>query len=402
MQNWKENVMTEKPLSGLRVVDLTQIYQGPYAAFLMATAGAEVIKVEPVGGERMRGRGGKHTPLSFVMLNSNKRSVTLNLKHPTGKRMLIDMVKQADVLLENFAPGTMERLELGWDVLRQVNPELVYGSGTGYGLTGPDHELLAMDHTIQAASGIMSVTGDADQPPCRAGGAPCDIMGGVHMYAGVLTALLARERTGKGTLVEVSMLESMYFTLCSELTAYHALGEFPPRMSGRSPGGACPYGRYRCQDGWIAVISVAESHWNSILETIGRADLIGHEDYAAPHLRRKREPEIDALISAWSGTLSRDEAYAVLRAARVPVAPVRDLEEARTNPHLHERGMLQWKTHEEMGEIVLPGSPIRYSDYPSSEITFFPAAGEHNRQIFGAWLGLSEEDLDGLSAQSII
>lgn len=394
--------MDDKPLSGYRVVDLTQIYQGPYAAFLMATAGAEVVKVEPPGGERMRGRGGKYTPLSFVMLNSNKKSVTLDLKHPQGKAILIDLVKQADVLLENFAPGTMDRLGIGWDVLRQANPKLVYGTGTGYGLTGPDHDLLAMDHTIQAASGIMSVTGDADQPPSRAGGAPCDIMGGIHMYAGVLSALLGRGRTGKGTLVEISMLETMYFTLCSELAAYHASGKLPPRASDRSPAGACPYGRYRCQDGWLAIISVAENHWSAILETIGRADLIGREEYAAAHLRRKHEAEINDLIETWSKRLPRDEAYAAMRAARVPVAPVRNLEEARTNAHLHERGMLQWKTHEEIGEVVLPGSPIRYSDYESSEVTFFPKAGEHTVAVFSDWLGLGEQKLAELLAAGVI
>jgi crotonobetainyl-CoA:carnitine CoA-transferase CaiB-like acyl-CoA transferase len=398
----EEVLMKDKPLSGIRVVDLTQIYQGPYAAFLMACAGAEVVKIEPPGGERMRGRGGKHTPLSFVMLNSNKKSVMLDLKHPRGKAILIDLVKHADVLLENFAPGTMDRLGVGWDVLRQANPQLVYGTGTGYGLTGPDHELLAMDHTIQAASGIMSVTGDADQPPSRAGGAPCDIMGGIHMYAGVLSALVGRGRTGKGTRVEVSMLESMYFTLCSELAAYHASGELPRRASDRSPAGACPYGRYRCQDGWLAIICVAENHWHAILETIGRTDLLGHKEYQAAYLRKKCEPEINELIENWSKGLARDDAYAAMRAARVPVAPVRNLEEARTNAHLHERGMLQWKSHPEIGEVVLPGSPIRYSDYESSEITFYPEAGQHTAEVFREWLGLSAEKLTDLIADKVI
>ena len=156
--------MQGKPLEGIRVVDLTQIYQGPYAAFLMAMAGAEVVKVEPLTGERMRGAGGARTPMAFAMLNSNKKSVTLDLKHEKGKELLKALVNEADVLLENFAPGTMDRLGIGWDVLREINPKLIYGCGTGYGLSGPDFDLLAMDHTIQAASGIMSVTGDADHP----------------------------------------------------------------------------------------------------------------------------------------------------------------------------------------------------------------------------------------------
>jgi CoA:oxalate CoA-transferase len=397
-----ELTMSDKPLSGIRVIDLTQIYQGPYAAFLMAGAGAEVIKVEPPGGERLRGRGGAHTPLSFVMLNSNKLSVTLNLKAQRGKELLIQLVKDADVLLENYAPGVMDKLGVGWEVLHEINPRLIYGSGTGYGLSGPDKDQLAMDHTIQAASGVMSMTGEPDGPPSRAGGAPSDIMGGIHMYGGVMTALVGRAATGKGTRVEVSMLESMYFTLCSEFAAYHSAGELPVRASGRSPAGAAPYGRYRCEDGWIAIICVAESHWQSICRVIGRDDLLESEDYAAAHLRKKRQDEIDLMIEAWSNTLPRDQAFAAMRDAKIPVAPVRDLEEVRTDPHLHQRGMLNWMTHPELGEIVLPSSPIRYSDYEPHELKFFPAPGADNRAIYVDELGIEADEFASLVEANVI
>jgi CoA:oxalate CoA-transferase len=392
----------DRPLAGIRVIDLTQIYQGPYAAFLMAGAGADVIKVEPPGGERLRGRGGAHTPLSFVMLNSNKRSITLNLKEERGKSLLRRLATEADVLLENYAPGVMDRLGLGWEDLRKLNPRLIYASGTGYGLSGPDRDQLAMDHTIQAASGVMSVTGDPDRPPARAGGAPSDIMGGVHMYAGVMTALVGRGATGKGTRVEVSMLESMYFTLCSEFAAYHAAGKLPERASGRSPAGAAPYGRYRCRDGWIAIICVAEAHWHAICRVIGRPELSADEGLAAAHLRKKRQDEIDALIEAWSSSLPRDAAYAAMREAKVPVAPVRNLEEVRTDPHLHARGMLRWMTHPEIGEVVLPSSPIRYSEYDPQEVTFFPEPGADNQQVYGDELGLTERERQELRDAGVI
>jgi|TARA_Y100000310_G_scaffold224384_1_gene226212 crotonobetainyl-CoA:carnitine CoA-transferase CaiB-like acyl-CoA transferase len=394
--------MQGKPLDGIRVVDLTQIYQGPYAAFLMAMAGAEVVKVEPLTGERMRGVGGARTPMAFAMLNSNKKSITLDLKQDKGKELLKDLVKEADVLLENFAPGTMDRLGVGWDTLKEINPKLIYGCGTGFGLSGPDFDLLAMDHTIQAASGIMSVTGDADQPPGRAGGAPCDIMGGIHMYAGVLAALFGRSATGKGTLVEISMMESMYFTLCSDFTAYHNLGELPPRNSARSPAAACPYGRYRCTDGWIAIICVAEAHWRSILEVIGRSDLLDAPEFARSNLRRKRESEVDAMIENWSSKLSRDDAYTQMRNNRIPVAPVRNLEEVRTDPHLHARGMLNFMNHPDMGEIVLPNSPMRFSDYDSSDVEFYPEVGVNNEDVYGDWLGLSAEELKSLKHNEVI
>ena len=291
---------SNKPLAGLKIIDLTQIYQGPYAAFLFAMAGADVIKVEPTNGERLRGAGGAKTPLAFAMLNSNKKSITLNLRDDEGKKLLRKLVRDADILLENYAPGVMDRLGVGWEELKKINPNLVYGSGTGYGLSGPDKDLLAMDHTIQAASGVMSSTGDEDAPPSRSGGAPCDIMGGIHMYAGVLAALQGRAATGKGTRVEVSMLESMYFTLCSELSILHSTGEIPPRNSARSPSGVCPYGRYPCKDGWIVIICVAEAHWHSVLDVIGKPDQKTNHDFRNSLARKKREHLVDAMINAWS------------------------------------------------------------------------------------------------------
>ncbi len=395
--------MSDQPLNGIRVIDLTQIYQGPYAAFLMATAGAEVIKVEPIGGERLRGAGGARTPMAFAMLNSNKKSVTLNLKSEEGKLLLIDLVAKADVLLENFAPGVMDRLGVGWDVLREINPRLIYVSGTGYGLSGPDRDRLAMDHTIQAAAGIMSVTGDADRPPSRAGGAPCDIMGGAQMYAGALTALVGRANSGKGTLVEVSMLESMYFTLCSELTVYQFTGELPERNSARSPAGSCPYSRYQCADGgFIAIICVSETHWASILKVIGRDDLIGSPAYATPGARRKIEDDVNAMIEGWSMGLPRDEAYRQMREARVAVSPVRNLDEVRDDPHMHERQMLNRVNHPDLGDIVLPNSPIRFSDNKLNEIAPYPATGEHNQEVYADWLGLAAEDITRLSNDGVI
>ena len=390
-----------KPLVGVKVIDLTQIYQGPYAAFLFAQAGADVIKVEPLAGERLRGAGGAKTPLSFAMLNSNKKSITLNLRDEEGKKLLRELVKDADVLLENYAPGVMDRLGVGWEALKEINPTLIYGSGTGYGLSGPDRDLLAMDHTIQAASGVMSATGDADSPPSRSGGAPCDIMGGIHMYAGVLAALQGRTVTGRGTRVEVSMLEAMYFTLSSELSIHHATGELPPRNSARSPSNVCPYGRYPCKDGWIVVICVAESHWQNLLKVIGRLDEKDNHDYRNSMARKKREHLIDAMINAWTVERTRDEAYEELRANRIPVAPIRTIDEVRDDRHLHERGMLHYKNHELLGDVVLPTSPIRFSEYDLTEPEFFPEIGAHNDEVYGG-LNVSAEDLDQLKASGVI
>jgi crotonobetainyl-CoA:carnitine CoA-transferase CaiB-like acyl-CoA transferase len=394
--------MNARPLDGIRVLDLTQIFQGPYATFLMAMAGAEIVKVEPHGGERMRQGVGAETSLAFATLNSNKKSLTVDLKHPRGKALLKSMAEKADVLVENFAAGTMDRLGLGYEVMREVNPRLIYASGTGYGLSGPDRDMLAMDHTIQAAAGLMSITGEAGGPPARAGGTPCDIMGGIHLYAGVLQALLGRNATGQGTLVETAMVETMYFTLTSDLAAYHRTGELPERRGDKTPANTAPYSRYRCKDGWIALICVSEAQWERILEVIGREDLKGNPDYGDRERRHAREAEVNAMIQDWCRNLPRDEAFAALRENRVPVAPVRTLADVRTDPHMHERGMLKYADHPDMGEIVLPAAPIRLSEYPAGEVSFFPGIGANNADVLRDWLGLSDAEIAGLSEEKVI
>ncbi len=218
------------PLAGVTVVDLGQIYNGPYATFLMAMAGARVIKVEPVGGENLRRRaavGGAAVP--FAMLNSNKQFVTLNLKTAAGKDLFLRMVDRADVLVENFSVGAMERLGLGYEDLRVRHPGLVYASGSGYGRSGPMKAYPAMDIAVQAMSGLMSINGFEDRPPVKVGPAVADFMGGVHLYAAITTALFERERTGLGQAVEVSMMESVYASLASNLGLYYASqGVSPP------------------------------------------------------------------------------------------------------------------------------------------------------------------------------
>ncbi len=392
-----------QPLAGVRVIDLGQIYQGPYATLLMALAGAEVIKVEPPGGERLRGLAGASPIMSFAMLNSNKKSVTLDLKQERGRELLIELVKHGDVLLENFAPGVMNRLGVGVDVLSAANARLIYASGTGYGLTGPDRDQLAMDHTIQAVSGMMSVTGKSDDPPLRAGGAVADILGGVHLYSGVLTALLGRERTGQGTLVEVAMQETMYFTYSTLFTAFHRTGEVPGR-SGNQPAGraSAPYNVYPTKDGHIAIICVTEEHWERLLEVIGREELAQDPRFATRRDRGRHTEEVDRFIAEWSVTLTRAEAERMAREHRVPLAPVRDLGEVMNDPHMHERGMLQWVDHRDMGRVVLPHSPLRFPDIGQLPLEPFPRLGEHNAEVYGQLLGLSGDALGRLADEGVI
>jgi CoA:oxalate CoA-transferase len=232
-------------LEGVRVIDLTNTVLGPFATQLLGDAGADVIKIEPPHGEPLRRRAapGKSATLPFAMLNQNKRAVTLNLKHARGRELLFEMTRRADVLLENFSPGTMDALGVGWSVLHELNARLIYATGTGFGISGPDRDNLAMDLTIQAASGIMSVTGAPDGPPMKAGPTLVDFMGGIHLYAAVLTALYDRDRNGGvGRLVEVAMQETVYSSLAASFEYYHRTGQPPPRAGKLQAGGAnTPY-----------------------------------------------------------------------------------------------------------------------------------------------------------------
>ena len=240
--------MNRLPLEGVTVLDLSQIYNGPYATFMLAQAGADIIKVEPLGGEHLRKRGVVGgAALPFAMLNGNKRAVTLNLKSPRGRDLLIEMAKRADILVENFAPGVMERLNLGFDFLRTLNPRLIYAQSSGYGRTGPNRDYPAMDLTVQAMSGVMSITGFPDRPPVKAGPALCDFFAGVHLYGAIATALYEREETGVGRLVEVAMQDAVYASLSSSLGLFAGSGGKAMQRTGNRHGGLAesPYNQGR-------------------------------------------------------------------------------------------------------------------------------------------------------------
>lgn len=394
------------PLAGVTVIDLGQIYQGPYATLLMAKAGAHVIKVEPLKGEpaRLRAAVGMNATFPFAMLNSNKDGVSLNLKHPDGVALLKRMVAKADVLLENFAPGVMDKLGVGWSVLREINPRLVYASGTGYGLDGPDRDNLAMDLTVQASSGIMSITGFADGPPVKAGPAVVDFMSGIHLYGAVVTALYERSITGTGRLVEVAMQESVYPMLASNLSfLYNSKGETPPRTGNRHGGlTISPYNVYPTADSYIAIITVTEDHWLGILDAIGRPELKDEPRFKTNPERVKVMDEVDAIVEAWTRTKPRDEAIAILRRHRVPSAPVRNLREVINDRHMHERGMLEEIDHPELGRITVPTSPLRYHGADRVVTTPSPRVGQHNDKVYREWLGLSADDVAQMKADGVI
>lgn len=393
------------PLDGVTVIDLGQVYQGPYATFLMAKAGADVIKVEPLAGEPIRQRVSvsKGAAVPFAMLNANKRDITLNLKSPRGRDVLKGLVAQADVLLENYAPGVMDKLGVGWLVLSEINPRLIYASGSGYGISGPDRDNLAMDVTVQAASGMMSVTGFPDGPPVKCGPAVVDFLSGVHLYAGIMTALYERTFTNKGRLVEVAMQETVYPTLASNLAFVYDKGIAPPRTGNRHGGlAAAPYNVYPTSDGFIAIIGINETHWANLLAAMGREDLLGDPRFTSKALRVQHIEETDLLIAEWTGRHTKAEAAKIFSKYKVPAAPVRDLIEVTNDPHMHARGMLEWINHPQFGRIVVPNSPLRIHGTDSVPSEPSPRLGQHNREILAGMLNMSADEIASLEADGAI
>ena len=294
------------PLEGVKVLDLGRIYQGPWCGLMLALAGADVLKIEePAGEPSRRGSTVETTTVPFAMLNSNKRDITLNLKDKRGRDLFRRLVEDADVVVENFSPGTMDRLGLSAESLLELNPRLVYGAATGYGIDGPDRDQLAMDITIQAHSGVMSVTGFPEQPPVKAGVAFVDFLGGTHLYAGIVTALYERERTGVGRIVDIAMIDTIYPTLASNLSGYFRDGFAGRAGNGHGGGALVPYNVYATADGHVAIIIISDQQWRNLCGAMGQPELVDDERFSSNGRRFHRLEELDDIIETWTSARSR-------------------------------------------------------------------------------------------------
>lgn len=396
---------SQYPLSGITVIDLSHVYNGPYATFLMALAGANVIKVEPFQGEHLRSRGDMGgAALPFAMLNSNKQPVTLNLKTEQGRELLKELVQRADILVENFAPGVMDRLGIGAADLHEVNPRLVYGSSSGYGKDGPYRDYPAMDLVMQAMCGVIDSTGFPDQPPVKSGAALCDFMAGIHLYAAIMTALYERERTGKGRVVEVSMQDATYASLASNLGMLHARGDAAPARTGNRHGGLgiSPYNVYKTNDGYVVLNCPGDHHFRSVLDVMGRPDLKEDPRFLTRSARVENTAAVDDLLESWTRTLSKYEVADKMLAAKVPCAPVRSLSEVMVDENMHARGSLQWIDHPDLGRVVLPHSPLVFEGAERLPIQPSQHLGASNNAVFGEWLGHSKEEIEAFKAAGVI
>lgn len=395
---------TATPLAGLTVLDFGQVYNGPYCGFLLAQAGARVIKVESPTGESLRGRSGTAKPgFPFRMFNSAKECITANIKHPDGRQLIKDLVPQVDVVLENFSPGTLADNGLGSNVLCELNPRLIYAAGTGFGGSGPYRDYLGMDITLQAMSGVMSVTGDADSPPTKAGAAFCDILGGAHLYAGIVSALYQREQTGKGAVIDISMQDCVFPTLATQLGTYFQLGHQPARTGNRHSGMAlAPYNVYRAKDGHVAMICFRGEHWLRLCDAMERPELKTDERFARTKDRARNMDEVDALVEAWTRTLTKAEIFAVAQSAGMICAPVQTLEDVVNDPQLLARGTLAWAEDKWGDQSLKFHTPIRFKGMQTPGVPDMPSLGAHSESVLLEFLGMDADEVARLrNAQAI-
>lgn len=390
-------------LDGIRVICLGQFYMAPYSTMLMARMGAEVIKVEAPGGDPYR-----HLPtadedgvaVQFSMMNAGKRLVRLDLKTPEGRDVFLELVRRSDVLVQNLSPGAMERFDLSYETLRGHNPRLVMASGTGFGSFGPYAGEPAMDLTIQARSAVMSTTGHTAGPPTRTGPSVVDLMAATHILAGVLAAIVQRERTGRGQHVEVSLQDAILPSLSSNIAGLLSDPTLPERTGNRHGGLAVtPYNAYETNDGWITVLCPTQGHWERL------CDVMDTEEARDPRLvdmagRLTHIDLVDEVVSTWTRTRGKREIAALLKGAKVPSSPIVTLPELMEDPHFRARQILRTRA-DDRGDWHTWASPILMSDSPVVLPERAGRLGQDTDAILTGVVGLSEGEVADLRTSGV-
>ncbi|WP_167133101.1 CaiB/BaiF CoA transferase family protein [Paramicrobacterium chengjingii] len=391
------------PLSGVRVLDLSRFIAGPLCAQMLGDFGAEVVKIERPGGEDSRHHGPYYRDESVYMMlyHRNKYDATLDTRHPRALAILERLVRWADVVVENFRPGTMENMGLGWERLQELNSSVILVSISGFGQTGPDSSRALFDAISQAQSGLMYATGDADGAPTLTGTYIADYTTGYVAAIGALGAIVHRERTGEGQLVDIASLDSMFATLGIRLITQLMLGEEIPRSGSRDPLTA-PVNVYEALDGPIYIQGGTRTLFRSLFETIGQPELAHDSRYQVAEHRMADQKKLEGKVAGWARERTRDEIAQALRAVGVPYAPVSSIEEVAESEQIAAREMVQEVEHPTLGTLRLPGSPIKMSATPSTIRKAPPLAGEDNEFVFGTVLGMTPDEIAVLRDEGAI
>ncbi|HSO62200.1 MAG TPA: CoA transferase [Desulfobacterales bacterium] len=389
------------PLTGLKVLDLTRVVSGPFCTMLLADFGANVIKVEAPDGDpsRVTGIVGAGENPYFVNLNRNKRTITIDMKQERGKEIVRRMAQASDVLVENFRPGVMDRLGLGYKALSALNPALIYAAVTGFGKTGPYKDRPAFDFIAQAMSGFMSLNGDRTMPSLRVGIPISDTIAGLYAAFGILAALRERDRTGRGQEIQTAMVDGLISMFTFAAGAYFSTGQLPPR-NGNDHMVVAPYGLFNASDGPIAIAPSTEKNWQQLCTALGLEALMSDPRFDSAENRREHRGEINAIVESVIGARSRAEWIALLNRAGVPCGPVNNLAQAFSDPQvLHQEMVIE--SAQPSGPVKVPGFPVKMSDTPARLRKPSPQVGEHTVGVLQEF-GYHDKVIQGLIHDRVV
>jgi formyl-CoA transferase len=394
----------------VRVLDLSQFEAGPSCTEALAWLGAEVVKVEnPKGGDPGRSIFSEgHDSFYFLTFNANKKSLTVDLKSQAGKKLVLDLAKKADVFVENFAPGAIERLGLGYDVVAKLNPRIIYAQVKGFGEGSPHESNLAFDMIAQATGGVMSISGYPDNPPVKPGPTLGDTGTGMLLAISVLGALYEQKTTGKGQRLQVAMQDAMLHYIRLAFATQARKGGPVKRVGDQSvSGGNPPCGIFPCKGGgpndyvYVYTSRTNPEHWRRLLGVLGREDLLSDPRFATPQSRSEHEAEVNSLVAAWSRKHDKHAAMRLLGGAGIPAGAVLDSKELYEDRNFFERGIMQAMDHPAIKEYAIPAWPVRHDGAPPT-VKRSPLLGEHSSEVLASWLSLSERDIEGLTQEKVI
>ncbi len=392
------------PLNGIKVLDLTRVLAGPYATMLLGDLGAEVIKIEQPGtGDESRNFGPFKNGFSlyFMSVNRGKRSVTLNLKTERGRAIFKRLLDQTDILVENFRPGTMEKLGLDYGTLKSEYPSLIYAACSGFGQTGPYAQQGAYDMIIQGMGGIISITGEPDGPPVRVGTSISDITAALFTTIGILSALHHRNQTGRGQFVDVAMLDSLVAVLENAVVRYFATGEAPKPLGARHPA-ITPFEAFASADGHVIIALGNDTLWAKFCEHVGRQALISDKRFRTNADRTENHDQLFPILSEIMSQRTTDDWIDTLSNIGVPCGPINAMDKVVTHPQVEAREMITRVAHQITGEVEVPGVPIKLSETPGSVDAPAPSLGEHTIEVLTGLLGIPPDEVEKLRQDGII
>ena len=392
------------PLKGIRVLDLTRILAGPYATMILRDLGAEVIKIEQPGvGDEARDFGPFKNDFSlyFMSVNRGKKSVTLNLKAPRGKELLLELVKGSDILVENFRPGTMEKLGLGYESLKAHHPSLLYAACSGFGQTGPYAMRGAYDMIIQGMGGIISITGEPDRPPVRVGTSIGDITSALFTAIGILSALRHRDQTGEGQLIDVGMLDCQVAILENAMVRYFSTGDIPRPLGRRHPA-ITPFEIFESADGYVVIAIGNNELWRKFCEHVNHPGLIDDERFHTNALRTENHESLFPILAEIMCRRTTNEWIEALEGIGVPCGPVNTVDKVANDPQVLAREMIAEVEHEVTGTVQIPGIPIKLSETPGQIDAPAPNLGEHTSEVLTSLLGLEAAEVNQLKQDEVV